>query len=425
MLKIGTVQSTRPEILIYGMNYAPEILGVGRYTGEIGSYLAKRGYGVRVVSTPPHYPGWRVERPHSALRYSCEQREGVDVWRCPIVLGKTMRGFWRLVAPLSFAISSAPLVLWTFFLDRPQVVLCIEPTLLVAPLALLAKLYGARVVLHVQDLEVDAAFALGHLKGRWLQSFVHVAEAWLLGRFSAIVTISRAMAKRLADKGVDARRIGVVRNWVDLGRIKPLDGPNRFRAKLGFGQEDFIVLYAGNIGVKQSLDVVLEAAREIDESLGVRFVIAGEGPEKPRLMRDYANIGSLRFLPPQPEDKLCELLNLADLHVLPQSRGAADLVLPSKLGGMLASGKPLLVTADAGTELYEVLHGTAIVVPAGDSAAMAREISTLASTGRHPALGNGRALAKFFSRDACLESFHEHLVGTLTQPDSVASEHRA
>lgn len=411
MPQLAKVRTERPDILIYGMNYAPEMIGVGRYTGEIGAYLADLGYAVRVITTPPHYPGWRVEPPSRAARYSREWRDGVDIRRCPIILGKTMRGFWRLVAPVSFALGSAPFALWTLLVDRPRIVLCVEPTLLAAPIALAARLYGARVVLHVQDLEVDAAFAMGHLKGRRLQKLVQAVEAWLLRRFSAIVTISHQMAKRLADKGVDPKRIGIVRNWVDLGQIKPLQGPSGLRVELGLRETDFVVLYSGTIGVKQSLDVVLDAARELDGHDTIRFVIAGDGPEKARLVKDYADVGNLLFLPLQPEQRLCELLNLADLHILPQSRGAADLVLPSKLGGMLASGKPLLVTADAGTELFEVLIGTAILVPAGDSAAIAREIRSLVAAGAHPALGNGRSLARSFAREMCLESFHAFLVG--------------
>jgi len=411
MPQLAETPRKRPEILIYGMNYAPEMIGVGRYSGEIGAYLAEHGHAVRVITTPPHYPGWRVEPPSRALRYSREWRDGVEVRRCPILLGKAMRGIWRLVAPASFALGSAPLVLWTLLVDRPRIVLCVEPTILGAPFALVARLYGARVVLHVQDLEADAAFAMGYLNGRRLQKLVRAMEAWLLRRFSSVITISHQMAKRLVSKGVDPRRIGIVRNWVDLGQIKPLAGPSRFRDELGLRATDFVVLYSGTIGVKQSLDIVLDAARELDGHDIIRFVIAGEGPEKARLEKNYADVGNVLFVPLQPEERLCELLNLADLHVLPQSRGAADLVLPSKLGGMLASGKPLLVTADAGTELFEVLIGTAILVPAGDSAAIAREIRALVAAGAHPALGDGRSLAKSFAREMCLECFHALLVG--------------
>lgn len=394
---------SKRNVLIYGINYAPEMIGVGRFTGEIGADLAAHGFDVSVVTAPPHYPGWRVLAPFRALRYANETRDGARILRCPILLRAEMRGIWRLIAPMSFALTSAAPAIWRILTERPALVLCVEPTFFVAPVALLGKAVGARVILHVQDLEVDAAFAMGHLKGKSLQRIVASAESWLLKQFSAIITISGQMRKRLIAKGADPDRIGIVRNWVDLNAIKPLDEPNGFRRELGLSDKDFVVLYAGNIGAKQALEVVLDAARRLAGKPNLYFVIAGEGPEKQRLIRDYADLSNVRFLPLQPEARLCELLNLANLHVLPQLQGAADLVLPSKLGGMLASGKPVLATADAGTELFEVLRGTAILVPAGDSGAVAAEISALVGNGAHPALGDGRKLAQIFERETCLE----------------------
>ena len=242
-----------------------------------------------------------------------------------------MRGIWRLLAPLSFALTSARVALWKIVTERPDIVLCIEPTFFVAPAGLLAKFTGARTILHVQDLEIDAAFAVGHLEGDRLKSFVLRLESWLLRRFSSVITLSGQMRERLIAKGVAANRIGLVRNWVDLTKIKPLAEPNVFRAELGLSGADFAVLYAGNIGAKQALGVVLDAARQLAGVAQVHFVIAGDGPEKQHLMQSYADLPNVHFLPLQPEERLCELLNLANLHVLPQSRGAADLVLPSKL----------------------------------------------------------------------------------------------
>jgi colanic acid biosynthesis glycosyl transferase WcaI len=406
MPQSATKSAARTKILIYGINYAPEMIGVGRFTGEIGAYLAGLGYSLTVITAPPHYPGWRVPLPYRSWRYSREQREGANVLRCPLLLRQEMRGLWRLLAPLSFALSSAPIALWQVLAWRPALVLCVEPTFFVAPIALLAKLVGSKVVLHVQDLEIDAAFAVGHLKGEGLKKLVIKAESFLLSLFDVVITISGQMQKRLIAKGVDPGKTAVVRNWVDLGKIKLLEGPNRFRRELQLQDQDFVVLYAGNIGPKQSLDIVIDAARDLAGATRIHFVIAGEGPEKESLIRKSSDLPNVHFLALQPEERLCELLNLADLHVLPQSSGAADLVLPSKLGGMLASGKPVIATADAGTELFEVLRGTAILVPAGDSSALAHEIGALAREGHHPALGDGRALARSFERDVCLKQFH-------------------
>jgi colanic acid biosynthesis glycosyl transferase WcaI len=398
------------EILIYSLNYAPEITGTGRYTGDIGSFLAAQGHRVHVVTAPPHYPGWKTREPYHPLRYIDEQFEGAAVVRCPILLKSDMRGFWRLLAPLSFAFSSAPLIIWKVLRHRPKVLFCVEPTLFGAPFALLAaKLGGARTILHVQDLEIDAAFAVGHLKGGWMKTLALRYERFLLRKFNSIVAISSKMQKKLEEKGVESKRITLIRNWVDLEQIQPLTGKNRFREEIGLTEKAFVVLYSGNIGVKQALPILLEAAVSLRNVPDLSFVIAGEGPEKPCLMARYGHLPNVHFLPLQPEARLCEFLNLADLHALPQDQGVADLVLPSKLGGMLASGKPVLVTANPGTELHDLLIGTAILVPAGDSAAVASEISLLMKTRAHPAIGDGRKLAALFSRQDCLKQLHHEI----------------
>ncbi len=207
-------------VIVYCMNYAPELAGVGRYTGEIADYLASTGNDVTVITTPPHYPGWNVKDGFSN-RYSSRNENGIAVIRCPLILRRKMGGIWRLLAPLSFAVSSGPVAFWQILRKRPQVVFCVEPTLFAAPAAqLAARLAGSSTVLHVQDLEVDAAFAVGHLGSRsLLKKIGHAFERFTLGRFSKVITISDRMAEKLREKGVDGRRLDVVRNWVDLSHI--------------------------------------------------------------------------------------------------------------------------------------------------------------------------------------------------------------
>ncbi len=215
----------------------------------------------------------------------------------------------------------------------------------------------------MQDLEIDAAFAVGHLRSGLLQKIATVLERLILRSFDAVVTISNKMKHRLGLKGVRAERLSVIRNWVDLEKIKPLEAISSYRSDLGIPAEIFVALYAGNIGPKQALPVVLDAAKALLSDPDVLFVIVGDGPEKTRLMSQYGQLTNVRFLPVQPEEKLCELLGLADVQLLPQMPGAADLVLPSKLGGMLASGKPCIVMTDSGTELYEFLGSEATILP--------------------------------------------------------------
>jgi colanic acid biosynthesis glycosyl transferase WcaI len=367
----------RRRVIVYGMNFAPEIAGVGKYTGEIAEHLRDEGAEVTVVTTPPHYPGWRVQAGFGN-RYSAATKDGMRVLRVPLILRRNMKGIWRLIAPLSFALSSAPVIFWQILRQRPDTVFCVEPTLFAAPIAqLAAKLAGSQIVLHVQDLEVDAAFAVGHLGSKtWLKKIGYAFERLTLRGFDRVITISNRMADKLAEKGLFPDRLSVVRNWVDLSHIFPMAETSPYRAELGFGESDFVVLYSGNIGAKQGLNVLLEAAEQLSSSAHIHFVIAGEGPAKAELEKRYRHLPNLRFLPFQPYARLNEFLNMPDLHVLPQERDAADLVLPSKLGGMLASGKPILVTADAGTELAHVLGDAVAYALPGDACGLADAVKT-------------------------------------------------
>ncbi len=367
------------KVLVYGMNYAPEMAGVGRYTGEIAEHLAAEGKTVTVVTTPAHYPGWVVQEPYRN-GYQTEQLNGVTVIRCPLMLRRKMEGVWRLLAPISFAATSLPAVLWQFIRHRPDTVLCIEPTLIAAPFAVLAaKLTGAKTILHVQDLEVDAAFAVGHIGGKpWLRRLGYSFERTIMRAFDRVVTISNRMAEKIAEKGVPEANVSVIRNWVDLEQIFPLDGPNPYRNELGYGPNDFVVLYSGNLGAKQGLHVLLDAAAALAEERSIHFVIAGEGPAKPDLIARYGHLERVKFLPFQPYARLNAFLNMADLHALPQDASAADLVLPSKLGGMLASGRPIVVTAASGTEIFEFLGQAAFITPPGDSEKLADAVRDVA-----------------------------------------------
>ena len=388
-------------VLIHGINYPPEPIGVGRYTGEFAEYLVQNGYQVEVVTATPHYPGWQVRAPYSN-KFSRETRNGVSVIRCPLLLHSGGRGLWRLLMPLTFAFMAAPVAMWRIFRFRPDVVVCVEPTLFSSPAAILAaKLVGARRVLHVHDLEVEAAFAVGHLKSAPLKRLFAFVERVLVRRFDVIVTLSDQMRDRLLAKGPKTiARLTVIRNWVDTARIAYVSGPNAFHRELGFGEEDFVVLYAGQIGPKQCLHLVFEAAEKLRHHQHIKFVVAGDGPMKQEFVDRYGSLPNVQFLPLQPEDRLCELLNLANLHILPQSKNSSDFALPSKLGAMLATRRPILVTADEGSELHRLLQDAATIVPTDDSAAMAQGILA-AQSGRHDPVRLG-ALAIQFSRDVNL-----------------------
>jgi colanic acid biosynthesis glycosyl transferase WcaI len=160
--------------------------------------------------------------------------------------------------------------------------------LLSAPSAILAaKIVDARRVLHVHDLEVETAFAVGHLSNGVLRRLAEALDRFLIRRFHMIVTVSDRMRDCIVKKRPKAARVEVFRNWVDMRNIRPVKGPNHFRQKLGLNEDDFVVLYAGQIGPKPSLHLVFEAAKHVATDPRIHFVIAGEGSFKAKFERRY------------------------------------------------------------------------------------------------------------------------------------------
>src|ERR1700733_7781671 len=154
------------KILIYGLNYAPELTGTGKYTAEMAEALAALGHDVRVVCAPPYYPEWKVADGFTWWRNRREVMRGVQLWRAPLWVPKRPSGLKRLMHLASFAAASLP-ALAAHVRWRPQVVMTIAPSLLNAPAALaLSYVTRARSWLHIQDFEVDAAFDLGLLKSK-------------------------------------------------------------------------------------------------------------------------------------------------------------------------------------------------------------------------------------------------------------------
>lgn len=409
-------------ILLYGINFSPELTGIGKYTGEMAVWLTAAGHEVSVVTAPPYYPEWRVARGFTNT-WQTERWQGVRVWRCPLYVPAQPSGLRRLMHLASFALSSLPVMLrqaaW-----RPDVVWVVEPAFMCATGAwLTARLSGANVWLHIQDFEVDAAFDLGLIKGAALRRWVQGAERWLMRRFDRVSTISGRMVDRARAKGVAAERIVHFPNWVDISGITPLGAPSAYRAELGLAADAVVALYSGNMGNKQGLEILADVASLLQDDPRIQFVFGGNGSGRADLQARCAGLSNVRFLDLQPLERLNDWLGLADVHLLPQRADAADLVMPSKLTGMLASGRAVLATALPETELGRVVTQDAacgLVVPPENAAAMAEALRALAAD---PALraelgANGRRYAEAeLSQNVILRRFEAQLLA-LVQGDA-------
>jgi colanic acid biosynthesis glycosyl transferase WcaI len=404
----------RLRILVCSQNHAPELIGIGKYTGELVAWLAAHGNEVRVVAAPPYYPAWRLDKGFRNF-FDREPRSGAMVYRCPLWVPQRQGGRNRILHLLSFALSSLPVILWQGLTWRPDLVITVEPPLFTTPAAWLAtRLAGAKGWLHVQDFEIDAAFELGLVKTGLMRRLATAVERFLLERFDRVSSISAKMLERLRAKGVADARIYFLPNWVDAEVIFPVPGPSPLRAELGIGRNTIVALYSGNMGAKQGLEMLARAAELLQHRQDILFVFAGDGSERAAFEAQVAGLANVRFLPLQPADRLNDLLNLADMHLLPQRRETADLVMPSKLTGMMASGRPVIAGADTGTQIATVVHSCGIVVPPENGDAMATAVAHLADrTEKRLALGEValRLAIAEWSKETTLRSFAAELCG--------------
>jgi colanic acid biosynthesis glycosyl transferase WcaI len=413
------------KVLVYSVNFAPELTGIGKYSGEMAAWLAARGHQVRAVVAPPYYPSWEVARGYRWPPYRREQWKNVQVWRAPLWVPRAPGGRTRVLHLLSFAIASFPVML-AQVLWHPDVVITIAPAFLCTPTALLtARLCGARAWLHMQDFEADIAFRMNLLRGEWLKRVIFRMERLILRRFDSVSSISGRMVQLLLEKGVAPERVRFFPNWVDLEHIRPTAAFDSYRAQLGIGLNAFVVLFSGSLGGKQGLTIIPATAARLKSRTDIVFVICGEGVMKPELESACTELANTRFIPLQPFNRLGDLLCMADIHLLPQSPGAEDLVLPSKLSGMLASGRPVIATCQVGTELDAIVSTCGLVVAPEDSVELAEAVCRLADDEPlRTRLGQAaRAYAEtHFEQEAVLKRiFAPPVRAELAIPDDVAA----
>lgn len=370
------------KILIHELNYAPELTATGKYTGEMGEWLARQGHEVRVVAAPPYFPEWRVWEGYSAQKYQRERLAGVDVWRCPLWVPAEPTGLKRALSLASFTTSSFPVMLRQA-LWRPDVVVAVEPSLFGLPAAwLTARLCAAKSWLHVQDFELDVASGLGMLGKGSTQLILQRIEKLLLRGAMQVSTITESMRRRAVEKGVPEHRTCLFPNWSNIELVRPMPRDDEVRRQFGAGTDDVLILCAGNMGEKQGLELVLNAAEMLRERPEIKFAMVGGGVARERLERSARErgLGNVHFFPVQPLERLPLMLAAGDIHLVVQRREAADLVMPSKLTNILAAGRPSVATAEPGTALYEVLneYNCGITVPSGDAKELAAGIVALA-----------------------------------------------
>lgn len=350
-------------ILIVGINYRPETTGIAPYTSDLAEYLAASGHRVTVLTGFAHYPAWRVEPGERRMR-AVESCNGVRVLRRRHYVPRAQSAIRRAVYEATFLVHGAlsrP--------ERPDVVFGVIPSL---SGGLLARYFAARARapygLIFQDLMAPAARQSGIGGGANVAGATATLERWATSKARAVAIASENFRSYLHDIGVDERRIIELPNWSHLGA--PTADREATRVRLGWPADWAVVLHAGNMGLKQGLDQVVEGARRADAlALPVMFVLMGEGSQRAALEAQARRIKRLRFLPFQPEDEVPNVLDAADIFLVSERTTVIDMSLPSKLTSYFAAGRPIVAAVPPhGATAREVLRsGAGLIVPIGDA----------------------------------------------------------
>jgi colanic acid biosynthesis glycosyl transferase WcaI len=366
-------------ILLAGVNYAPEVTGIGPYTTGLAEHLAQQGHEVMVATTFPFAPVWQWHEPPPQWR-TRQRINGVDLWRTKVVLPPRRTAAWRIVFDSSIGLTSA---LTLLSVPKVDVAICLSPPIQSTLAAAAVRFKVGKLVTLVQDLPTEAAQSVGMLnEGVTLhvgRSFEHLAYRLA----DHVVVISSAFSTYIQRAGVDPARITEIPNWADVETIQPERQNQGMRRRLGAGPADFLVVHTGNMGAKQDLLNVVAAADVLEMEKRIKFVLVGDGQERAKIAQDIAarRLDNILLLPLQSTRDFSAVLAAGDALLVNQAPMVVDSVLPSKLLAYMASGRPVVAAAHPRSATADLVRrsGCGVVTDPGRPEALAAEIRALAS----------------------------------------------
>lgn len=339
------------KITIIGINYFPEDSAIGLYTTQKAENFVRKGYQVTVITGFPYYPQWEIQEKYKSKPYfTRETINGVNVLRCRQYVPVNPTFFKRILHLITFTLGSFANL---FRVSNPDLVISIVPFTSSILLGWFLKLrYKSKLWVHVQDFEFDAALQTGvSNKGKGIYSFLFKLEKWLLSKANVSSTISDSMLTRLGTKTKSEKFF--LPNWIDENNINP---ETAIQHKY-FTSNKKHILYSGNIGDKQDWNTFIQFCKDLDDSK-YEVIIVGDGAKKAWLVEQIKKINIVSFYPPVEYEELSSLLCSADLHVLFQKSNVIDTVMPSKILGMMASGKPSLVLGSEHSEVRTIFRNS-------------------------------------------------------------------
>ncbi len=354
--------------------FPPEVGAPQSRIDELTRRLAERGHRVTVLTNFPHYPDGRIKSPCVGRLLQREYRGQVEVVRS-FVWARPNQGFISRIADhLSFCLSS---VLAAHRLERYEAVITESPPLFLGFSGwLISKMLGGVHIFNVADVWPQSAVEMGVLSNRTAIALAEYLEFFIYRHSRLITVVTEGIRKDLLNRGIDSGRLVTLTNGVDLNVFSPRGQGRKIKERLGLSGK-FVVMYAGTHGLAQGLHIVVEAASRLVEEKRIAFVLAGDGSEKEGLKKRARelNLGNVIFLDTWPKPRMPELLEAADICLVPLRRlPVFSRALPSKMYEAMAMAKPLLVSAEGmAAELVETA-GCGFVVPPEDPQALAAKV---------------------------------------------------
>lgn len=341
------------KITIIGVNYAPENTSTGLYTTQLAEYFNSKGIDVTVICGFPYYPAWKIDEGYQKKnRLLKENINGVNVFRYKQYVPREPSFFKRILHLVDFTLGS-------FFnikkIKRTDAVLCVVPfTSTIFLGRILSKLTKAKLWVHIQDFEFDAAIdtMVSNKKQSLFFKLLFSIEKHLLDKADLTSTISNSMLEKLHRKSKTNAPKLLLPNWVDITKINPdSSGTHKY-----LKSKKFKILYSGNIGEKQDWGMFLKITNQLQEYNYIEFIVVGDGGKRVWLQERTKNSKNIKHFFPVAYSELSNLLCSADLHILFQKEEVKDTVMPSKMLAMMASKKPSLITGNLDSEVAKIIN---------------------------------------------------------------------
>jgi len=404
-------------VLLLSLNYWPDKLGNAPLLIGFAEGLVARGHRVTVVCAFPHHETGRIEAPYRGRLFQRDRHNGVEILRTYIYAGDhgTAAKMANYASFTATALAAAATVrdIDVVFTPSPPLTLGVVDHLL-------SVFRGVPFVYNIQDFFPEAAVRLGVLTNPRVIRGFEALERWVYAHASRLCVISEGFRQTLLAKGVPDDKVTVVENFTDTELIHPLgDAPNPFRRTCGL-EGRFVVQFSGRMGYSQGLEVLLEAMPMLDDCPELFWMIVGDGQARDMIAEGISGRTNAVLLPTQSRDDLCALLNAADVGLAPLRHGMAGTSVPSKIFGILASGRPVVAGVDAGSDTDQMVRTAecGLIVPPEDPAALADALRRLYHdrAARERMGENGRRyVVAHHGRDATVEKYERMLLDVVAK----------